>query len=416
MKILQIHKYFSHKRGGGSVTAFFETKKLLEKKGNQVVVFSMKDENNQFSEYEKYFIDHFDLNQLNFWEKIVKIPKTIFNREAQEKLQELLDKEKPEIAHVHNIYHYLTPSIFHTLKKNNIPIVFKLSDYKVICPNYKLFNRGEVCEKCKGHKYYNCFFNRCIKNSWGFSFIGMIDGYVHHFLKSYEKVDLFLAPSEFMKKKCIEFGIPEKKIKILRNTMDLKGLELESKPKEKNYFLYLGRVSEEKGINKLIKAVGILKKENKLNKNLLYIAGDGPAKRDLKELVEELELKKEVEFLGSVYGEKRNQLLANSKFVTIPSVWYENSPNVISEAGLLGRPLIVSSRGGSKEMILEGESGLSYNADDENELAERIDSILKLSAEERKEMGGKQQEFINKINNEDDYYQKIILIYQGLIK
>ncbi len=415
MKILQIHKYYSRKRGGGSVTAFFETKKLLEEKGHQVIVFSMKDETNENSSYEKYFVEHFDLNKLNFFQKLAKIPKIIYNKEAQEKLQELINQEKPEIAHIHNVYHYLTPAIFHTLKENNIPIVYKLSDYKAICPNYKLFNKGQVCEKCKGKKYYHCFLNRCIKKSLAFSFVGMLEAYAHKFKKSYEQIDLFLAPSDFMKNKCIEFGISSKKIKVLRNTMTVKNLKLKQEPKEKNYFLYLGRLSEEKGVETLIRAVKNLKKNGALNNNFLYIAGQGPEEKKLKKLVRKLSLEYEIKFLGGVYGFKRNQIIANAKFVVLPSTWYDNSPNVISEAGLLGRPLIVSDQGGSKEMVLDKKSGLIYKADNPEELAEKIHFMLELDSGERKRMGERQKKVIEKINNQENYYNNLMEIYQNLL-
>ncbi len=422
MKILQIHKYYSRKRGGGSVTAFFETKKLLEEKGHQVIVFSMKDETNESSSYEKYFVEHFDLNKLNFFQKLAKIPKIIYNKEAQEKLQELINREKPEIAHIHNIYHYITPAIFHTLKENNIPIVYKLSDYKAICPNYKLFNKGQICEKCKGKKYYHCFPNRCIKKSLAFSFVGMLEAYAHNFKKSYEQIDLFLAPSDFMKNKCIEFGISSEKIKVLRNTMAVKNLKLKQEPKEKNYFLYLGRLSEEKGVDRLIKAVSILKKNTHFppkadfkNSNFLYIAGRGPEEKRLKKLAKELNLEYEIKFLGGIYDFKRNQIIANAKFVVLPSIWYDNSPNVISEAGLLGRPLIVSDRGGSKEMVLNKESGLIYKADSVRELTEKIHFMLELDSEERKQMGEKQKKFIEKINDQENYYNNLMEIYQNLL-
>jgi glycosyltransferase involved in cell wall biosynthesis len=138
MRILQIHKYFSKKRGGGSVTAFFEIIKMLEKHKHKIGVFSMQDKNNLKNKSEKYFTPFFDLNQkMSFIDKIKIVPKIIYNVEAQKKLQELIDNEKPEIAHIHNIYHYLSLSIVDTFKKNKIPMIITLHDYKAICPNYK---------------------------------------------------------------------------------------------------------------------------------------------------------------------------------------------------------------------------------------------------------------------------------------
>jgi glycosyltransferase involved in cell wall biosynthesis len=417
MKILQVHKYFSKENGGGSVTAFFETIQLLEKNGHEVVVFSMEDEKNEPSESSEFFAEHFDINEVKgLWNKIKLIPKVIWNCEAQEKLEKLLAVEKPDIAHVHNIYHYLTPAILHTLKKYKIPIVFKLSDYKAICPNYKLFINGSVCEKCKGHKYYNCFFNVCLKRSYLASFIGMIEAYVHWIKGSYEKIDYFLAPSEFMKEKCVDFGIEEDRIRILRNVINVENFNLEQEFIEEDYFLSLGRVSEEKGIDYLILAFKEFVDENPEMKTMLMIIGKGPQRDALKDLVRELGgLDTRVVFPGFIRGEERDDLIRKSKGVVISSVWYDNSPLVISEAQLLGKPVIVSDRGGSQEMILENESGFIYPAQSIEELKKTIVKLLVLSLDKRKEMGIKGRENILKINSEEEYYSKLMEFYQQAI-
>jgi hypothetical protein len=129
MKILQIHKYYTKERGGGSVSAFFQTKKILENRGHQVLVFSMQDKDNYSTYYSKYFAEHFDINETkSVFQKIKFAYKSVYNKEAQKKMATLIKKEKPDVAHVHNIYHYLTPAILHTLKQYQVPVVFKLSD------------------------------------------------------------------------------------------------------------------------------------------------------------------------------------------------------------------------------------------------------------------------------------------------
>lgn len=415
MKILQIHKYYTKNRGAGSVTAFFETIKLLKRKGHKVIIFSMNDPDNYPTKYQKYFTEHFDLNVISFWKKVWLIPKTIFNREAQRNLEQLIKDEKPDVAHIHNIYHYLTPSIFHTLKKMKVPMVFKLSDYKAICPNKFLFNQGKICEKCKGGKYYWCFLNRCIKNSWAFSFVGMIEAYVHRWLKSYEKIDLFLAPSEFMKRKCIEFGIPENKIKILRNVMNPDSFKKPANFREENHFLYVGRISQEKGIDQAIKAVKVLSKRGILGQSKFYIMGKGDDEGRLQNLVNRLGLKKQVDFLGFMTGAKRDEIITNSKFMIVPSIWYDNSPTVISEAGMLGKPVIVSDLGGSPEMVIDEETGFVCDAMNVGELATVIHRMLNLGKEKRERMGQQGREFIGKINNEGEYYEKLMRYYKGLL-
>jgi glycosyltransferase involved in cell wall biosynthesis len=248
MKILQIHKYYSKKRGGGSVSAFFETKKLLEKKGHKVLVFSMEDKDNEKSNENEYFARHFDIREAkNFWQKLWLVSRVIYNPDAAHRLDIFLTKYKPDVAHVHNIYHYLTPSIFPVLKKHGVPIVFKLSDYHAICPNYKLFAHGKIDNSCKNGKYYKLFFNKSINNSLTESFVAMMEGYVNRWGKFYDNVDIFAAPSEFMREIGVEYGIERKKIRILRNVLNFEAYDTGDVHKQK-IFLYMGRVAKEKGL------------------------------------------------------------------------------------------------------------------------------------------------------------------------
>jgi len=427
MKILQVHKYCSRKRGAGSVTAFFETVGLLKKKGQDVRVFSMKDADNGEEFASENFAPHFDINQpANLWRKICLAGRSIFNFQAQESLEKFLKDFRPDIAHIHNIYHYLTPSIFFTFKKHKIPMVMKLSDYKLICPNYKLFNRGKICQKCQGGKYYHCFFDRCLKNSFSISFVAMLEAYLHRFLRSYEKIDLFLSPSIFMKKKCVQFGIAEERIEILRNTLDQRALlsfdsdELEN-GKEKNYFLYYGRISSEKGLENLIHAVAELKKTNQLGENKLVLVGHGPAQESLEQLVGELGLEQEVDFLGfkpgmsSTEGGELKKIVSRAKFVVLPSLWFDNSPLIISEAQLLGKPVLVSCRGGSGEMLIDQKTGWIFDPAKKGDLVSKLALALQSGEETRRKMGQEGRENILQLNNEDKYYDQLMESYRRVI-
>ena len=415
MRILQIHKYFSRQRGGGSVSAFFETKKLLEKRGHQVIVFSMQDESNEASEYSRYFVSHFDINQTkNFPEKVRLALRSIHNREAQKKLEQLIQDTQPEVAHIHNIYHYLTPAIFFTLKKHNIPIVFKLSDYKIICPNYKLFTEGKICERCRGGKYYNAVRHKCLKNSYAVSAVAMLEAYYHRWKKSYDLIDRFLAPSNFMIEKVSSFGFPREKMTLLRNVLNF--FNFQPSFAKENYFAYVGRISEEKGLNTLLEAVAILQKENNLFNHKLLIVGQGPEEENLKKLARQLKIEKLVKIKGFLPKNSPEwvKLFQKARFTVLPSIWYDNSPVAISESMAFGTPVIVSHLGGTPEMIEDGKSGLVFQAGQAEDLAEKIKTMLSdLSATGK--MGEKAVERVKEINNEEKYYQKLIQVYQEVI-
>ncbi|MFA5961082.1 MAG: glycosyltransferase [Parcubacteria group bacterium] len=419
MRILQVHKYFTRKRGGGSVTAFFELLKMFSQRSHEVIVFSMQDRDNEPSPYAKYFTEHFDLNEkTGLGEKLKRASKFLYNFEAKRKLEELIIAEKPEIAHLHNIYHYLSPAIIDTLKKHNIPIVMTLHAYKEICPNYKLFVKGKLCERCKGGKYYHCLANRCLKDSFSGSFLAMLEAYLHKFLGSYAKVDRFISPSEFVKKKYVEFGVPAEKIVVIRNPIEIGQIkkEMDNSLAEKNFFLYYGRISEEKGIADLIRAVAKLEKEGALGENELRIVGKGSQEQALKKLVKDLELEGKVRFIGFKSGKELIDLVSQAKFIVVPSIWYDNSPMVVTEAQIARRPVIVSDLGGTSESIIAHETGFVFEAGNVDDLAGKIKKTLRLSKAERFSMGQYGYENILKINDEEMLYWEMISLYESLLR
>lgn len=416
MRILQIHKYYSKNRGGGSVSAFFETKKLLESKGHEIMVFAMHDPDNEESPQSAFFADHFDIRTARtLWQKIVLIPRVIYNREAMAKLDALLRDNKPDVAHVHNIYHYLTPGILRTLRTHNIPIVFKLSDYHAICPNYALFAHGRIDESCREGKYYRLFTRRSINNSWAESFVGMIEGYVNAWMRLYDNVDIFLAPSEFMRDLCVSYGIAKDKIRVLRNVLNFNAYDSADLKKEK-YFLYMGRLSVEKGIATAIDAMAALKKRDELKEWKLIIAGKGPQEEELRAHVLNRNVADVVEFAGFCKkgGAMWTQLMRCASVAILPSIWYDNSPIAISESMAFRTPVIVSDRGGTREMIEDGVSGMVFRAEDHHDLSEKMSAFI-LTDDLVKSMGEAAAERVRTINDEEKYYNTLMHAYQHAI-
>ena len=417
MRILQIHKYYSRKRGGGSVSAFFETKKLLEDRGHEVMVFSMQDDDNEPSKESSYFAEHFDIRKSkNIFAKMYLVPRVICNRDAAEKLDKLLQEKKPDVAHVHNIYHYLTPAIFPVLKKHGVPIVFKLSDYHAICPNYKLFAHGKIDHSCEGEKYYKLFFNRSIGNSWSESFVGMLEGYVNKWKGYYDHVDVFAAPSKFMKELCMSYGIADEKIKILRNVLNFTAYNNEDK-KKKKIFLYMGRIAEEKGLITVIDAMKRLKGDDVLDEWKFVIAGQGPKEKNLQRYIQKNSVDDVVKMIGFCKkgSDEWYDIMQSASVAVLPSIWYDNSPIAISESMAFCTPVIVSDLGGTKEMIEDEKSGFVFRAHDSNDLAEKMRQFI----DDRglvQEMGTQALDRVHVINDEEMYYQKLMHIYECAIK
>lgn len=407
MNILQINKFHYFK--GGADRHYLELSKLLEYHGHNVVNFSTKNENNIENKYSKYWPNYNDFSINRKTGKIWDFLKFFYNYEAVKNIKKLIKENKIDIAHIHNIYHHLTPSILKVLKKNNIPILMTIHDYKLICPNYNLFDfqNNRVCEKCKVKNYFNCFKNKCIQNSRSKSLLASLEMYFQKMFFPYNKlVDMFIAPSEFMKNKLTEFGFKNKNIIVLHNFENCKSEQSEIK----DYFLYFGRLSKEKGLENFIKVLSKIKKDFKF-----YIAGSGPEENNLKRLVEKLYLEDKIKFLGFYNDSKKEELetlIKSAQFIVIPSIWYENCSLSILEAMSFSKTILASNIGGNSELVQNNINGILYNNETElidalNKLIDNKDLLNKFGIESGK--------IIDKNFNPEIYYKKLIFLYQKLI-
>ena len=369
MRILQVNKF--HYPRGGADKYFLELSEALAKAGHEVAVFSMKHPKNQPTPYAKYFVSRLSFNEGNLIDKLKTPGRVIYSLEAKRKFKKLVTDFKPDLIHIHNIYHQLSPSILDVAKKFKIPVLMHLHDYKLICPNYQLFTNGQICEACKPNKYCACLKKQCFKNSFSKSALVTLEMFIHHrILKIYAKnIQTLIAPSAFMKEKIMEFNWPENKIKVIVNpfSASLQASEAElNNPERENYLLFFGRLSKEKGLLTLIEAA------TKTQSHLKF-AGSGEEQETLMAAAKKQNVK--AEFLGFKSGEELKQIILKAQAVVIPSIWYENMPLSLLEALNLGKPVLASRIGGLPEIIQEGKNGYLFNPGEATDLAEKINLL-----------------------------------------
>ncbi len=226
---------------GGDWTYIKSICDLYEAKDHRIVPFSMKNEKNFPTEYDKYFLNAVDYKKLNNTKTIktgIKVLlRSIYSFEAKRKLTALLKENKIDIAQLNIINNYQTPSIISVLRKHKIPIVWRILDYKMICPSRVFAVNDKVCEACFKHKYFNCATKKCIKGSSLASIIAAIEGYAYWLLPHYKKVDLFLFQSEFSRDMFVKFGYDKKKTHIIENPYDCKMFNLNIIVKTTYYIL-----------------------------------------------------------------------------------------------------------------------------------------------------------------------------------
>lgn len=408
MKVLLCNSFYYIR--GGADRCFFDMQHILEAHGHEVIPFSMSDARNRPSPYSDYFISNIDFPRElgksgGVTGKLRAVERVIYSREARDQITRLIADTQPDIAHIHGIAHETSPSILPAIKAAGIPIVQTLHDYKLLCPNTSFISHGEVCERCKVHRYHNVVLHRCKRDSLPASLLAGVEMTVHKALRIYERnVDVFIAPSEFLRDKLIEYGI-RTPIVHLPNTVDVDSYEPCYTPE--NYFVYAGRLSEIKGVGTLLEAMQAVPQSR------LYIAGQGEIEADLRTFADEHNITN-VTFLGHLQAGELIPLVQRAAFAIVPSEWYENYSMAVIESLACGTAVIGARIGGIAEQVRDGWNGLLFEPGNARDLAEKIRCLL-AHPERAVEMGRNGRAQVEQINHPHTFYHRTLDIYKRLL-
>ncbi len=397
MKVLLINNCFY--RRGGSEAVFFGSADLLKEKGHEVVYFSMEDDQNIHTDNHEYFVGRGG--------KLSQMKDYFCNVKAAKKIEEIIKKEKPNIAHAHLLWGGIGPSIFEVLHKHGIPIVHTAHDYRMVCPAYTFRNgRGEVCEKCKGGHFGECIKNRCGKGSLVQSLLMAAEmRYRNSRWHPAKELDGIIYVSQFAKKKHEELDSRFVKTpNVILYNFSTVGEQYPPLVKDGGYYLFYGRLSHEKGVETLLNAFA---KHPELQ---LKVVGTGPKEDELKQ-----KGCANIEFLGYKNGDELFNLVRNAKFVCVPSEWYENNPMTIVEAYSMGVPVIGASIGGIPEIIEDGHTGYLFESGNVDSLDITIQKSEALKFEEYSKLKYAAQAFAERNFNKERHYENLIKFYEGII-
>ncbi|MGL4724406.1 MAG: glycosyltransferase family 4 protein [Scandinavium sp.] len=371
MKILYVNKFFFIK--GGAETVLFQERDAMAQAGHQIIDFSMQHPENAPSEWSEFFVHNVDYHgSHSLWDKVQAGKDFIYNSRAVEKFNALLLAEKPDVVHFHNIYHQLTPALIGVAKRFGCKTVLTAHDYKIVCPSYTMLREGKVCELCLTGSVFNAYKHRCQEGERGKSLLLSLEAFWQKIARNYQMLDVIVAPSEFMRQTLLR-KLPESRIEVIVN-----GIDTASTPGDTpgDYFLYIGRLSREKGVATLAEA------HQKMQESLpLKIAGDGLLFDDLRARYPK------PEFLGyQQQGEGLNALIRNARAVIVPSEYYENCSMSVLEAMAFGRPVVGGNIGGIPEQIRDGQDGRLFTPGDAGALATILDQLVR-DPEQAREMG-----------------------------
>ncbi|MDO4466474.1 MAG: glycosyltransferase family 4 protein [Bacillota bacterium] len=408
MKVLLINKFHYYK--GGSETYYFGLADLLKKKGHDVIFFSMKDERNVKCEQEPFFVENVDFNKkMNTLDMAKAGMKMLYSLEAKKKLEQLIEKEKPDIAHLNIFQSQLTGSVVDVLYKHHIPMVYTTHDMKTVCPTYLFMCDGKICHDCVHGNYTSCIKKKCMKNSTAKSILAVAEAEVYRLKKTYDKINLMISPSDHHKRYIEESKITTTPVRVLRNFLP-ENVKITNEVKPGSYFLYFGRISVEKGIMTLIRAYALS------NQNTpLYIVGTGPLEKEVIDEFIRYKLNEKIRLLGFKRGQELTQIVEGAKCVILPSECCENAPYSILESMAVARPVIVSRNGGLPEIVEEGKNGFISEPNNPEDLARLLDKMDSLSEEQLIEMGTHSINKVKEIADADKYVEEIEKIYNEFV-
>jgi len=366
MRVLNVNKYYYLR--GGAERYFFQLGRLLESRGHEVIPLAMRGERNVPTPYERYFVSEVEFRgHPGAWQELRAAGRVLYSWEARAKAEALIRETRPDVAHLHNIAHQLSPSILGPMKRHGMRVVQTLHDYKLVCPTYRLYAKGEVCEACGDGHYFAAVRRRCNGGSWTASLVSALETTLHRtVLRSYRHVDRFLAPSRFLRDKVVALGIPGERVMHVPYYLDLG--EFPVMEGVGSRFVYLGRLSDEKGLPTLLRAMERVRGMGCL------VAGEGPMEDWVRREAGRLPPDR-VRLTGYVDGDRLRQVLAEARAVVVPSEWYENSPLTIYEAFACGRPVVGSRIGGIPELVLHERTGLLFEPGDAEGLAENLQRL-----------------------------------------
>lgn len=341
MRILICHN--SYQQRGGEDSVVEAEAELLRSNGHDVEIYS------------RYNDDIKAMSALSV------AAQTVWSGRTIDEVSELIGSFCPDVIHVHNTLPLISPSIYWVASKYGIPVVQTLHNYRLACLNGLYLRGGDVCEDCAGVLPWRGVVRRCYRDSVAASAILGSMLALHRGLGSYRnKVDCYIALTEFARNKFIEAGIPEGKVRVKPNFISTGSLEKESEPPLKKGAIFVGRLSREKGIETLAAAWRHLEVP-------LRVVGDGPSAEKISHIE-----RSQIELLGMLDRKQVFQHMRRSSFFVMPSEWYEGFPMVILEAFSQRLPVIASCLGSMAEIVEDGVTGLHFEAGNAEDLAEKV--------------------------------------------
>lgn len=390
MTILLVHN--SYQRAGGEDVVFEQERQLLERARHSVIT---------------YCRSNWEVDQYSGVKLLQLAGRAVWSTETHKEFAGLLDREKPDLVHVHNTFVMISPSIYSACQAAGIPVVQTLHNYRLLCPAATFFRDGHVCEECVEHSLWRAVRHGCYRESRVASATVALMLAIHRQRQTWDRaVNCYIALSEFSRERFIKSGLPAGKVVVKPNFVyPDPGMAADGVGE---YALFVGRLSPEKRVNTVLRAWARIG-----DRVPLLIIGGGPELLGLKEEASRLGLSRVV-FYGQLPRDQTLAAMCKARFLLFSSEWYENFPVTIAESFARGVPVICSRLGAMKEIVHDGRTGLHFMPGDSTHLAEKVEWAWNHPSD-MQEMGKEaRREYETKYTAEKNY-PLLMQIYQRAI-
>ncbi|MCX6906808.1 MAG: glycosyltransferase family 4 protein [Verrucomicrobia bacterium] len=346
MKILQLHNLYRFT--GGEDTVVHRERILLQQHGHQVVALERS---------------NIEMDQWPLWRRALLPLRTVFSLESYRQVRKFCRTERPDVAHVHNVFFLLSPSVYYALNHEGVPIVQTCHNFRLVCTNGLFYTEGRPCERCKFGNYWHAVLHRCCYDSRARSVLMAAMLSLHRYPgRWFDRVDAFIALSEFSRRKLIEGGLPAARVFLKPNCMEK---PLERGSGDGDYAIVMGRLHPEKDVQTTLEAF------RHVQGLRLLVVGEGPLREPLERQAQEWGLAG-VEFRGFVAGAARFELLRRARFLLLSSRVYENFSMSVLEAYAAARPVVASRIGAVAELVEDGVTGLLFEPGNPLDMAAKV--------------------------------------------
>jgi glycosyltransferase involved in cell wall biosynthesis len=374
--ILANYRYFI---SGGPERYLFNLQIALEKHGHEIIPFSIQYEQNQPTPYSHYFVEPLgERNEVYFREQKLT-PKSIWRTlsrlfyapDVEQAIVRLANDTKPQIAYILHYLRKLSPSLLVGLKRAGIPIVVRLSDYAMLCPQALFLRENTPCELCVDGSLLPSVKNRCVQANLAASSLAALATIYHRRKHFFDLIDKFVVPTRFMYEKMITAGYSRERLCYIPTFVNTEVFHSTNEHSVEKYIVFAGRLDQIKGVHVLIDAFALFRNDHPANDLKVKIIGTGDKQylTQIKQQVIALHLESCVVFLGEVETDQMVSLLNKAILSVVPSLVYENLPNIILESYACGTPVLASNLGSLPECVIDGQTGYLFQTGDANHLA-----------------------------------------------